>query len=117
MNKKEEQTEIFFRDNRWLEKFPLNKENVLDYFSLSSFYDKTCNNEQIKMQRLELNKLIFMIGIEYTVIFSQEPDLFIIRKQKRENKLSTIPIAIYYIIHGFIFQAPTIYSVISSRIV
>jgi hypothetical protein len=36
----EDQTGICFRDNRWLEVFPLNKDTVMDYFSFSSFYDR-----------------------------------------------------------------------------
>lgn len=35
----EEQTQISFRDQAWLETFPLNKDSVMDYFSRSSFYD------------------------------------------------------------------------------
>ena len=36
----EDQTGICFRDNRWIETWPLNKDTVLDYFALSSFYDR-----------------------------------------------------------------------------
>lgn len=35
-----DQTDISFKDPKWLEIFPLNKDTVLDYFSRSSFYDR-----------------------------------------------------------------------------
>jgi mediator of RNA polymerase II transcription subunit 6 len=36
----EDLTGICFKDNRWLEVFPLNKDTALDYFGLSGFYDR-----------------------------------------------------------------------------
>lgn len=39
-----------FKDVIWLQRFPLSKVSVLDYFSLSPFYDRSCNNEVLKMQ-------------------------------------------------------------------
>lgn len=43
---------ITWHDSAWIPN--LNQSNVLDYFSdrTNSFYDRTCNNEIIKMQRL-----------------------------------------------------------------
>ena len=39
-----------FKDVIWLQKFPLIKETILDYFALSPFYDRSCNNEVLRMQ-------------------------------------------------------------------
>ena len=44
---------ISWHDSAWIP--ILNSENVLEYFCQRSntFYDKTCNNEHVKMQRLD----------------------------------------------------------------
>jgi len=46
----QELTTVCFRDPQWLALNPLVMENVIEYFSYSQFYNKTCNNETIKMQ-------------------------------------------------------------------
>ena len=48
---------ITWHDSAWIPH--LNPNNVMDYFSERSnpFYDKQCNNEQIKMQRLSPDQL------------------------------------------------------------
>jgi len=111
----EDQTGVCFRDSRWLELYPLTKDTVLDYFTLSGFYDRSCNNEHLKMQRLGLDKLNLMKGIEYVLSTANEPDLYVITKRKRDSPTSVIPLAVYYIIRGTIFQAPNVYSVVASR--
>lgn len=59
--------------------------NILDYFSDRSnpFYDHSCNNEIIRMQRLNLEHLNNMSGIEYILLHAQEPILYVVRKQHR----------------------------------
>uniref|UniRef100_A0A674P068 Mediator of RNA polymerase II transcription subunit 6 n=1 Tax=Takifugu rubripes TaxID=31033 RepID=A0A674P068_TAKRU len=95
----------------------LNPGNVLDYFSERSnpFYDRTCNNEVVKMQRLTLEHLKNLLYL--CLIFSQmEPILYIIRKQQRQSPTQVIPISDYYIIAGVVYQAPDLGTVISSRV-
>lgn len=70
-----------WRDPSWVSM--LNPSNIMDYFSQSPFYDRTCNNEVIKMQRLKPNQLQNMTGIEYILIHVQENILYIIRKFHR----------------------------------
>lgn len=68
------------------------------------------------MQRLTLDHLNQMTGVEYILLHAQEPILFIIRKQQRQTPTQAIPLADYYIIAGVIYQAPDLGSVINSRL-
>ncbi|XP_040831300.1 mediator of RNA polymerase II transcription subunit 6 isoform X1 [Ochotona curzoniae] len=108
---------ISWVDSSWIP--ILNSGSVLDYFSERSnpFYDRTCNNEVIKMQRSTLEHLNQMVGVEYILLHAQEPILFIVRKQQRQSPSQVFPLADYYIIAGVIYQAPDLGSVINSRVV
>ncbi|GJP39816.1 hypothetical protein CLOM_g24156 [Closterium sp. NIES-68] len=93
--------------------------NVFDYFANSPFYDRTCNNEQLRMQGihpLDTARLREMVGWEYSLHMAQEPHLFVLRKQKRDSPDRTTPVAAYYILDGSIYQAPSLHAVIGSRI-
>ncbi|KAK2532256.1 mediator of RNA polymerase II transcription subunit 6 [Columba livia] len=107
---------ISWVDSSWIP--ILNNGSVLDYFSERSnpFYDRTCNNEVVKMQRMTLEHLNQMVGVEYILLHAQEPILFIIRKQQRQSPTQVMPMADYYIIAGVIYQAPDLGSVINSRV-
>lgn len=93
--------------------------NVLDYFSDRSnpFYDRQCNNEIIKMQRLSQDQLANMTGIEYVLLHVQEPVLYIVRKQYRHSPQQVTPQTDYNIIAGVVYQAPDLNSVINSRLI
>lgn len=110
-----------FRDTVWLQSFPLNAQTVLHYFALSPFYDRSCNNERLKMQRLGLDQLKNMRGIEYELLpnlAKQLPQqLFLIRKQRRGGRTQVEPLAIYYVLDGTVYQAPNIHAMLSSRLV
>lgn len=45
-------TGICFRDQLWLNTYPLDRNLVFDYFALSPFYDWTCNNEQLRSRSI-----------------------------------------------------------------
>nr|XP_006206981.1 mediator of RNA polymerase II transcription subunit 6 [Vicugna pacos] len=83
---------ISWVDSSWIP--ILNSGSVLDYFSERSnpFYDRTCNNEVVKMQRLTLEHLNQMVGVEYILLHAQEPILFIIRKQQRQSPTQVIQV-------------------------
>uniref|UniRef100_A0A8C7ZB20 Mediator of RNA polymerase II transcription subunit 6 n=1 Tax=Oryzias sinensis TaxID=183150 RepID=A0A8C7ZB20_9TELE len=106
---------ISWVDSSWVP--ILNPGNVLDYFSERSnpFYERSCNNEVVKMQRLSLEHLNQMVGVEYILLHAQEPILYIIRKQQRQSPTQVVPLADFYIIAGVVYQAPDLGTVISSR--
>ncbi|KAI5639558.1 hypothetical protein M9H77_00633 [Catharanthus roseus] len=94
-------TSIFFRDQLWLNTYPLDRNLVFDYFALSPFYDWTCNNEQLRMRSihpLDNSHLSKMIGTKYTLSEVLEPHLFVIRKQKRDGPEKVSPMLTYYIL-------------------
>lgn len=101
-DKREALDELEWRSPEWINVYGLRSDNILEYFSLSPFWDRQCNNQILKMQRqfqannsnnnemsmmmiiptfdAELRKLR---GIEYVVHMIKEPDLWIIRKERR----------------------------------
>lgn len=107
---------LSWHDSAWIP--VLNPSNIMDYFSERSnpFYDRTCNNEIVKMQRLSPDQLTNMTGLEYILLHVQEPILYVIRKQHRHSSTVASPVADYYIIAGVVYQAPDLGSVVSSRL-
>lgn len=107
---------LSWHDSAWIP--VLNPSNIMDYFSERSnpFYDRTCNNEIVKMQRLSPEQLNNMTGLEYILLHVQEPILYVIRKQHRHSPTVATPVADYYIIAGVVYQAPDLGSVVSSRL-
>lgn len=107
---------LSWHDSAWIP--VLNPSNIMDYFSERSnpFYDRTCNNEIVKMQRLSPDQLTNMTGLEYILLHVQEPILYVIRKQHRHSPTLASPVADYYIIAGVVYQAPDLGSVVSSRL-
>uniref|UniRef100_A0A0E0L9C6 Mediator of RNA polymerase II transcription subunit 6 n=1 Tax=Oryza punctata TaxID=4537 RepID=A0A0E0L9C6_ORYPU len=112
-------TGICFRDQLWLNTYPLDRNLVFDYFALSPFYDLTCNNESLRSRQihpLDMSHLTKMTGMEYVLSDVMEPHLFVIRKQRRESPEKSNAMLAYYILDGSIYQAPQLCSVFASRI-
>ncbi|XP_019232422.1 PREDICTED: mediator of RNA polymerase II transcription subunit 6 isoform X4 [Nicotiana attenuata] len=112
-------TGICFRDQLWLNTYPLDRNLVFDYFALSPFYDWTCNNEQLRSRAihpLDISHLSKMTGSEYTLSEVMEPHLFVIRKQKRDSPEKVTPMLTYYILDGSIYQAPQLCNVFAGRL-
>lgn len=107
---------ISWHDSAWIP--ILNPSNALDYFTerTNPFYDRTCNNEVVKMQRLNPEQLNNMTGLEYILLHAQEPILYVIRKQHRHSATQVTPLADYYIIAGVVYQAPDVGAVLNSRV-
>jgi hypothetical protein len=45
--------------------------------------NRASNNQQLKMQQLDQEKLLDMTGIQFAVLYAKEPSLFIIQKLQR----------------------------------
>ncbi|RHZ62063.1 hypothetical protein Glove_344g54 [Diversispora epigaea] len=113
---------ISFRDDYWFQyNGVLTNENVLEYFSISPFYERQCNNEIVKMSSRVLTEPIEvtlrkMKGIEYSVILSIPPNLFLIQKRNRISVNEIVNLETYYILKGNIYQTPDLESVVTSRL-
>ncbi|KAH7950891.1 mediator of RNA polymerase II transcription subunit 6 [Rhipicephalus sanguineus] len=113
---KENPLVLSWHDTAWLP--ALDATNVMDYFSERSnpFYDRTCNNEIVKMQRLSPDQLNQMTGLEYVLLHTQDPILYVVRKQHRHSPTQVTPLADYYVLAGVVYQAPDLGSVLNSRL-
>ncbi|KAJ2740206.1 Mediator of RNA polymerase II transcription subunit 6 [Coemansia sp. BCRC 34301] len=117
-----ELTAIEWRSDQWLFQFGgLRPDNVLEYFSQSPFWDPSSNNAVLKMQT-QFNDLQHssydlktMVGIEFAVTHQEPPSLFIITKFRRSSPTKVAPMTVYYITDGNAYEAPTLYSIVSTR--
>ncbi|KAJ2449720.1 Mediator of RNA polymerase II transcription subunit 6 [Coemansia sp. RSA 2336] len=115
-------TGIEWRSDQWLFQFGgLRPDNVLEYFSQSPFWDSTSNNAVLKMQTQfnDLQQASYdlksMKGIEFAVTHQEPPTLFIITKFRRTSPTKTTPLCVYYILDGNAYEAPSLYSIVSTR--
>lgn len=110
----------------------LRNDTVLDYFSFSPFFDRSANNQVLKMQTqysepqyqvggLQPDKpdiyeqLRQMQGIEFIVYIANDP-FWIIRKQERLSPNETRLLSTYFVINENVFMAPSLYGILSSRL-
>ncbi|CAH7682047.1 MED6 mediator sub complex component-domain-containing protein, partial [Phakopsora pachyrhizi] len=124
---------VQWRSLAWvLENGPITALNVMDYFSLSPFYDRHSTNQVLKMQSMfsgqpqmspeeEKEALRKLVGIEFEVILSRpeqdrEGGLFVIEKRERKSYDEYYPIAAYYVLRTSIYQSPSIHSTLSARV-
>ncbi|CUV06240.1 unnamed protein product [Cryptosporidium hominis] len=118
-----------FRDDLWLGRFTLTPENALEYFYLSPFHDPNSLN----IQRKRGKHTDASEGFEYRITYINEEGLgnvpqppgstwntpnqfgiFIIQKFFIEFQRE-IPLNIYYILSGTIYEAPTLSNVFLHR--
>lgn len=57
-----------------------------------------------------------MTGLEYMLNEVMEPNLFVIRKQRRDSPEKVTPMLTYYVLDGSIYQAPLLSNVFAARI-
>lgn len=120
MATEEELRHVVFRCDPWLASFPLTEATAIEYFSLSPFYEKDCLNETLRARGIrpdEVEAMKSMVGTEYVVLASRPPHLFAIAKRRRMNPERTKLIAMYYLLDGNVYQAPTLLELITSRTV
>lgn len=123
--------EIQWKWPEFIQQRGLHTANVLEYFALSPFYDRTSNNQvltmQFQFQQIQIPlgmsfqqffqlKLQEMTGTEFIIAYVREPDFWIVRKQQRLDANSARTLQDYYIIGANVYQAPKIYDVLSSRL-
>ncbi|OII75417.1 uncharacterized protein cubi_01938 [Cryptosporidium ubiquitum] len=118
-----------FRDDLWLGRFTLTPENALEYFYLSPFHDPNSLNIQRKLGK----HTDAAEGFEYRITYINEEGLgnvpqppgstwntpnqfgiFIIQKFYIEFQRE-VPLNIYYILSGTIYEAPTLSNVFLHR--
>ena len=57
-----------------------------------------------------------MTGIEFRVEPTlHEPRLFVIKKLQRTSPTKDMALAVYYVLDGWVYQAPSVHAVLSSR--
>jgi mediator of RNA polymerase II transcription subunit 6 len=114
-----------FREPDWLATCPLTAESIMDYFSLSPFYDRTSDNQVLRMQGInDPQQLLLMTGIQYEVVKAvfdpRFPDksIFVIHQQTRHEPrgIPTVT-AVFYCVDGTFYQAPTLGQVFDARMV
>lgn len=121
--------ELQWKSPEWVNTFGLRTDNVLEYFSQSPFFDRTSNNQVLKMQQqfstenylarpynLTLEDLKKMKGVEFIIAMVREPDFWVIRKEYRYSSTETKTLDDYYIIGSSVYMSPTIKSILSSRL-
>lgn len=107
--------------------FPLTAASVLDYFALSQFYDRTCTNEQLRMQTRftaaaggpaapHTARLEDMVGTEYAVSRAAPPRLFVLHRRQRHGPAEAEVTASYYVLDGTVYQAPDLLSLLRCRL-
>ncbi|KAH8100468.1 MED6-domain-containing protein [Cristinia sonorae] len=115
----------FFIWHEWIQaNGPLTNENVFEYFATSMFYDKQSNNQVLRMQTMhtgvplanEAEELKRFTGIEFALVHSEPPSLFIIHKRNRVSPEEAHPLTAYFIMNNRIYQSPDVYTLISNRL-
>jgi hypothetical protein len=104
--------DLSFMDAAWLQTYGLSRDNVLDYFYLSPFYDLTSNNQTIRAQRVTTIYLLNLIGLEFILesnnqLSLYEPTLFVIKKQYRKSSHHAEVLEVFYVMEGIIYQSPS----------
>lgn len=122
--------EIQWSNPEWIQSWGLNYFNVLEYFSLSPYFDRNSNNQVLRMQYQFdpqfqhitqtnprfIESLQQMTGIEFIVHENGEPSYYLIRKQYRHSPQHVDIQSDYYVINGNIYLSTTVFGILNSRL-
>lgn len=61
-------------------------------------------------------ELMKLRGVEYVLSHVREPDFWVIKKQSRTSATTTEPLQAYYIIGANVYQSPSVFKVVQSRL-
>lgn len=117
LNIEQERRNLSFIDVTFLEAFgKLNRNNILDYFYLSPFYDPLTNNQIIRTQGVSPDHLVQMTGLEFGLHSNPfEPELFVIEKRIRRSPFNVEVVEVYYYVDGTIYQSPILLDLLTLR--
>ncbi len=125
---------VCFRDVNWMQAHGLAAENVLEYFALSQFYERTCNNAVLRMQHdrsdpgaaplsgpaLTSALDALSTGGEYVLdaAHSAPPRLYVILRRERRapGPGGAVATDAYYVVDGCVYKAPDALAVLSGRL-
>eukprot|EP00127_Corallochytrium_limacisporum_P000428 Clim_evm4s12 gene=Clim_evmTU4s12 len=106
----------------------LHPHNILEYFSLSPFYDRQCTNELAAQAMQDPQARRQYKGTEYELVYMSPPPkpgtepskvppvVFVIEKRFRSSPEKISTLAYYYCVDGSIFLAPTLDIIVKSRL-
>ena len=97
-------------------------DQVLEYFYYSPFYDKTSDNEALRMQgNVGYEHLLGLKGTQYICneTIKNPGDLctrlYVIKKIRRNSARSFDVLDVYYCLDGEIYRVPDVYEVVKTR--
>ena len=115
----------------------LNSDSVLEYFAHSPFYDRTCLNEQLKMQNMPPPEAARLLGRLPGVAYALESlgagaagaaapkagtaQLWVIRKLRRslpegKGEAQETTLRFYYVLDNVVYEAPSLAAVLRTRL-
>ncbi|KAK8803674.1 hypothetical protein WA158_001368 [Blastocystis sp. Blastoise] len=113
----------YFYDEFFIRTTPLSRDNVMQYFMRSPFYAYSCLNQVAINEGKPLSEMTTMEGVIYNLQrCGSEPALFVIHKEyqsrSRANstEMTTILLAIYFVVTGAVYQAPDLCSIVKYRL-
>ena len=117
---------LVFKDIHWLNVTGglSSARRVLEYFYSSPFYDKTSDNEALRLQgvmNVEFDYLLGLRGIQYICDemiknpYDSNTFIYVVKKIRRNSAKNYDVLDIYYCLEGEIYKVPDFYGLIKTR--